>query len=491
MILKVEDALKPFRRTPARLCHLGGDPDCEAHRDLRGSYSPSLVACAIALATEHGDRKKQNTFEIHRCLRQGGSLVKRQYQYLLRRFRIQVSLLSILLTLHSCSQHTDQLQNDIPEKDSTEIVIIEKLFGIPVDSFNIFTGKVKRNQNLAGILTDHGVPYPKIQEIIDHSGDIFDFRKVKSGNPYYIFSEKDSNQSVRYFVYVNDQVNCYVFSLGDSAYIYHESKEIVSDLKTVSGTITNSLWQTMIDGNMNPELAVELSEIFAWTIDFFGLQKGDSFKVIYEEQFVDSVSIGISRILAALFNHSGEEFYAIPFRQNGREDYFDENGNSLRKAFLKAPLRFSRISSRFSHSRLHPILKIRRPHHGIDYAAPVGTPVHAIGDGKIIEARYKGDAGRLVKIKHNSIYSTSYLHLSGYGPGIKTGRYVKQGDVIGYVGSTGLSTGPHLDFRFYKNGIPVDPLKVKAPPVEPVNEENLAVYNKISKVTINLLNTIK
>ena len=180
---------------------------------------------------------------------------------------------------------------------------------------------------------------------------------------------------------------------------------------------------------------------------------------------------------------------AIPFIQDGKETYFDIDGNSLRKAFLKAPLQFSRISSRYSSSRLHPILRIRRPHFGVDYAAPVGTPVVSIGDGRIISATTENGSGKMVKIQHNSVYATAYLHLSRFGKGISPGVFVKQGDIIGYVGSSGLSTGPHLDFRFYQNGSPVDPLKVDAPPVEPVSEANNARFEKIKSVVLSLLGT--
>ena len=225
----------------------------------------------------------------------------------------------------------------------------------------------------------------------------------------------------------------------------------------------------MINGGMHPSLAVEMEDIFAWTVDFFGLQKGDSFKVVYEEKFIYDKSLGAARIFGAQFTWSGKTITAIPLVQDGRESFFDGEGNSLRKAFLKAPLSFSRITSRFSSSRMHPILRIRRPHYGVDYAAPIGTPVHAIGDGRVISATFENGSGRMVKISHNSVYSTAYLHLSGFAEGIHSGVYVKQGDIIGFVGSSGLSTGPHLDFRFYQNGYPVDPLNVEAPPVEPVS----------------------
>jgi len=400
-------------------------------------------------------------------------------------------LILALLWSTSCKENSFEQSSALEKSDTLVLNEPVTIYGIALDSFEISNGVVRRNQNLASIFSDLNISYETIQKIIDSADNIFDFRKVKRGNSYFVFHEPDSLKLARYFVYVDDPVHYFVFDLGDSARVYQKTKEINSEFKTVSGVIEYSLWQTILDEGLNPELTNQLSEIYAWSIDFFGLQKGDSFKLIYEEQFVDSSSIGVSRIMAAWFSHAGEEFYAIPFRQNGKEDYFDEEGNSLRKAFLKAPLRFSRISSKFSHSRMHPILKIRRPHHGIDYAAPVGTPVHAIGDGKIIEAQYKGQAGRLVKIRHNSTYTTAYLHLSRYGQGIKTGKYVKQGDVIGYVGSSGLSTGPHLDFRFYKNGTPIDPLKVEAPPVEPIIPENMETFKKVASAMIQLLDTVE
>jgi murein DD-endopeptidase MepM/ murein hydrolase activator NlpD len=224
-------------------------------------------------------------------------------------------------------------------------------------------------------------------------------------------------------------------------------------------------------------IALSLSEIYAWSIDFYGLQKGDKFRVVYEENFVYGKSIGIGRIFAAQFVHTKEDFYAFQFTQNNEDSYFDDKGKSLKKAFLKAPLKFNRISSSFSAHRFHPVLKIYRPHFGIDYAAPTGTPVVSIGDGTVIAKAYQAaGGGNYVKIKHNSVYTTSYMHLSGYGPGISNGVRVRQGQVIGYVGMTGLASGPHLDFRVFFNGSPMDPLKVKAPPTEPVAEKNMKDY---------------
>jgi murein DD-endopeptidase MepM/ murein hydrolase activator NlpD len=363
------------------------------------------------------------------------------------------------------------------------------MYGIPSDSFDLVSGHIKRNGFLSEILLKHGVSMQEIDQALKNSRSVFDVRTVRSGNNYILFCDRDSIARARYLVYEHDPTTCYVFSFKDSLNITRFRKEIKSEIKYSSGTIETSLWDAMINGGLHPSLAVELSEIFAWTVDFFGLQKGDNFKVVYEELFIDGKSLGTGKIYGAQFNRTGSSITAIPFIQEGRESFFDTDGNSLRKAFLKAPLQFSRISSHFSSARMHPILRIVRPHYGVDYAAPIGTPVHSIGDGRIIATTNEGGSGRMVRIQHNSVYATGYMHLSRFGEGIFPGKYVKQGDIIGYVGSSGLSTGPHLDFRFYKNGSPVDPLKVDAPPVEPVSEENKTKFDKIKTVVLSLLGT--
>jgi murein DD-endopeptidase MepM/ murein hydrolase activator NlpD len=363
------------------------------------------------------------------------------------------------------------------------------MYGIPADSFDLLSGHIKPNGFLSEILLKHGVSMQEIDKAVNNSRDIFDVRKIKAGSHYILFCDRDSSGRAKYLVYEHDPTTCYIFSFNDSLNITPFRKTIESEIKYASGTIETSLWDAMITGNLHPSLALDLSDIFAWTVDFFGLQKGDSFKVIYEELYIDKKRLGTGKIYGAQFIRSGSVITAIPFIQDGKESYFDTDGNSLRKAFLKAPLQFSRISSRYSSSRLHPILRIRRPHFGVDYAAPAGTPVHSIGDGKVILAKTDGGAGKMVRIQHNSVYATAYLHLSRFGKGIAPGVYVKQGDIIGYVGSTGLSTGPHLDFRFYRNGSPVDPLKVESPPVEPVSEQNTERFEKIKTVVLNLLGT--
>jgi murein DD-endopeptidase MepM/ murein hydrolase activator NlpD len=344
---------------------------------------------------------------------------------------------------------------------------------------------------LLNILTHYHLPEGAVAGLIANEHKGFDLRKIRAGNKYAIFLEKDSLATLRYLVYEHTPVDYVLFSFFDKVSIEMGQKEVIQKSQFAGGSIVTSLWNAMIDQEINPMLANELSEIYAWSIDFFGLQPADSFSVVYDEQYVDSVSVGLGKIHAAYFRHAGRDFYAIPFVQDSVESYYDVEGLSLRKAFLKAPLRYSRISSRYSHSRMHRILKIRRPHHGVDYSAPSGTPVQAIGDGKIIEAKrgYNKGGGNMIKIRHNSTYSTAYLHLAGFAPGIKQGIYVRQSDVIGYVGTTGLSTGPHLDFRFYKNGKAIDPLKVEAPPVDPVREENKLAFDSAKREALKLLNS--
>ena len=377
------------------------------------------------------------------------------------------------------------------EIPATPEVIAEPFlkFGLPADSFLIEPGIVKRNQNLSDILLPEGISYQTIDEIARKSKPVFDVRRMKQGNNYYFFCTRDSNRLAQYFVYEVDPIEYVVYELNDSLNIYKGEKTIVRKTKTASGVINSSLWNTMKANDLNPILAIELSEIYAWTIDFFGIQKGDKFRVIYEESYVDSVSVGIQNIFACQFEHSGENFYAFQYNQDSIITYFNDKGESLKKAFLKAPLKFSRISSHFSTGRLHPILKIRRPHLGVDYAAPTGTPVMTIGDGVITRKGYQaGGGGNYLYIKHNSVYTTCYMHLHNFAKGMAPGVRVHQGQIIGYVGKTGLATGPHLDFRVFKNGSAMDPLKVKAPPVEPVHEQNKPQFTLLKdSLTLRLL----
>jgi murein DD-endopeptidase MepM/ murein hydrolase activator NlpD len=384
----------------------------------------------------------------------------------------------------------EQLQPELPPAEESP-----SYYGISLDSCNMETGVIGRNETLADLLLKYEISMNQIYQISLLPDSLLDERRMKRGNRYAFFTplDTDSMAEVSYFVYEKDAQQYVTVGIApDSVWAQNSSKPVVTRWQVASGTIETSLWESMLDQGVNPMLAIELSEIFAWSIDFFGIQRGDRYKVIYQESYVDSQSIGISKISGAWFYHNQVEFWAIPFIQDGERSYFDEKGNSLEKAFLKAPLRYSRISSGFSNSRYHPVLKIRRPHHGVDYAAPAGTPVHTVGDGRVTAVGYqKNGGGNYVKIKHNSVYSTTYMHLSRFGKGIRQGVYVKQGDVIGYVGSTGLATGPHLDFRFYRNGSAVNPLRVEAPPVEPVKQDNIAAFSVVRALTMQSLKLIE
>jgi murein DD-endopeptidase MepM/ murein hydrolase activator NlpD len=397
----------------------------------------------------------------------------------------------VLLLSVSCKDNVRTLPEPSSAKSDTSNNLKSNnpvlLYGIPSDSFYLVSGRVKPNAFLSAILVKHGVSMQEIDKLIRNSKAVFDVRTIRSGNNYILFCDKDSTARARYMVYEHDPALCYIFSFNDSLNITPFRKQIKSQIRYSSVTIETSLWNAMKAGGLHPSLVNELSKVFAWTVDFFGLQKGDNFKVIYEELFIDDTSLGVREIYGAQFNGSGSAVTAIPFIQDGTESYFDTDGNSLRKAFLKAPLQFSRISSHFSSARMHPILRIVRPHFGVDYAAPVGTPVYAIGDGRIISTTTQNGSGKMVRIQHNSVYATAYLHLSRFGQGILPGVLVKQGDIIGYVGSSGLSTGPHLDFRFYQNGSPIDPLKVDAPAVEPISEANRTRFEKNKFVVLSLL----
>jgi len=398
-------------------------------------------------------------------------IIPQKYKFLKT---ISIWLVALLLLIQLAFYLLEKIDTKRLEREAakqTEVVRPEPimLFDIQVDSFKVVRGEVNSGQNLSDILTTKGISMTKVDEISKKSVLVFDLRKMKVNNPYYFFMSKKDPLKVEYFIYEINPVDYVVYQLSDSLRIYKDKKPMITQVKTVGGEITSSLWNAMTDQALSPNLAMDLSDIFQWTIDFFGIKKGDKFKVVFEENFVAGKSIGIGRIFAAQFVHAGEDFYAFRFTQNNEDSYFDDKGKSLKTAFLKAPLKFNRISSVFTNSRFHPVLRIFRPHHGVDYAAATGTPVVSIGEGTVIAKAYQpAGGGNYIKIKHNATYTTSYMHLSKFGAGIATGVRVHQGQVIGYVGATGLASGPHLDFRVFVNGTAVDPLKIKSPPTEPI-----------------------
>lgn len=394
--------------------------------------------------------------------------------------------LVLLLFLVSCGGENDNVSKEEPKKSAEP----QYLYGICIDSLDVKEGNVKKNEFLANILQKEGVSYNTIDYIAKKHRDVFDVRKIKVGNKYVFLRTRDSVPTAKYWIYEIDRTKYAVFQLSDSLAAWRGEKEVVTEIEHVGVEIKSSLWNAMAEAGCDYSLILELSDIYAWTIDFFGIQEGDSCKVIFEKKYIvgDTVPYGIGNVLASYFKNKGEGKYAFSFEQDGRKEFFDENGDNLRKAFLKAPLNYRRISSTFSEARMHPVHKIVRPHHGVDYAAPSGTPVQSIGDGTVIDKGWdtKG-GGNYLKIKHNSTYTTTYMHLKGFAKGVSKGCKVKQGQTIGYVGMTGTATGPHLDFRLQKNGTYIDPLKFKSPSAEPVKSENMEQYRILVESLMTVL----
>lgn len=357
----------------------------------------------------------------------------------------------------------------IPTVESTVYV-----YGINVDSLTVEKSEVQANQSFSEILLDYGVDYPTINRLVEKSKGIFDVRYLQAGKPYTaLLSVNDSVKTLNHLVYEKSLTDYVVFDLGENDSVYAGQKAITKKINEASGIIEGSLYLTLQNQDLSPVIAVKLSEIYAWTIDFFRIQKGDYFQVIYEEIYIDdTVYAGTGRIIAANFNHFSGDNYAFEYIDTTKNwpEYYDDKGNSLRKAFLKAPLSYSRISSRFSPRRFHPVQKRWKAHLGTDYAAPRGTPIMSTADGVVERAGYTSGNGNYVKVRHNSVYSTQYLHMSKIASGMKPGTRVKQGQTIGYVGSTGLATGPHVCYRFWKNGRQVDPFKQKLPDAEAIGE---------------------
>jgi murein DD-endopeptidase MepM/ murein hydrolase activator NlpD len=363
------------------------------------------------------------------------------------------------------------------EGESSAAADVERdAFGIRTDLFNVETRRVRRHQTFADLLLNQGVSYRQIVALADSAASVYDVRRIQAGKRYRIY-RNPWLQRARYLVYQPDPRRYVVFDVRHPGKTRIERRDVSVSWKTVAGTIETSLWQTLVEQGGQPRLALQLSEVFGWQIDFFRIRRGDRFRLVYEQRTIDGEVVGPGPIVAAVFHHRGEAHYGFRFDAGeGPAEYFDRDGGSLRRQLLKAPLRFSRISSRFSHSRLHPILNERRPHHGTDYAAPRGTPVRSVGEGTVLVAGYRQYNGNYVKIRHNAAYTTGYLHLADIASGIRPGATVEQGEVIGTVGSTGRSTGPHLDYRLWKHGTPVDPYSIELPPVRPVAPQHREAF---------------
>ncbi|MDL2265021.1 M23 family metallopeptidase [Parabacteroides sp. OttesenSCG-928-G21] len=380
-----------------------------------------------------------------------------------------------LLTIFSCSQRNKHaLTDDLDSNWTDSLQGVYFQYGICIDSLDVTEYPIRNGDNMALIFSRLGFTPRQSDSITRACSEVLDPTKLRAGMHYSVFSTLDTLQTVTHIAFAKSLTDFAVIDLtGDEINAYEYSKPITYQRHYAEGTLNASLWNTLQREGTDPFLAVKMADVYAWQIDFYDVKPGDSFQVLYDVAYIDdTTSLGVATIEGVIFNHRGKEFVGIPFTQDSVFEYFDEEGNSLRKAFLKAPLDFVRVTSRFSNARLHPVLKVYRAHHGVDYAAPTGTPVKSIGAGTVVEKGYQANGGgNYLKVKHNSVYTTTYMHLSRFATGIQKGSAVQQGEVIGYVGSTGLSTGPHLDFRVHKNGQPINPLEMEAPPSLPVKPE--------------------
>ena len=387
---------------------------------------------------------------------------------------ISAFLLVSTLLFSSCVNTSKEVQT------ADEQAVEDTLSVLPsLDSLRCVEGKVKSGQFFSTLMTGLGLNAQEAYDLTMACDTVFDVKNLRVGNEYKAYYD---GQILKYVLYRQDRTSDILFECQTPYKVSKVTRPVTVRKRYADVTINSSLWNDMRAAGASPLIILSLSDIYAWTVDFFGLQKGDRFRVLYEEKVCDGEVIAIDTVRYAIFSHNGKDLPMVMYDQkDGGNIWWNEKGESMRKAFLKAPLKFSRISSGFSYARRHPVTRRVQPHTGIDYAAPKGTPVMSIGDGVVTSKKYEGAGGNTVRIRHNSVYSTAYLHLSGYAKGLKVGQRVRQGEVIGYVGSTGRSTGPHLDFRVWKNGSPINPLKMESPPAEPLKKENLEDFELAHK----------
>lgn len=386
-------------------------------------------------------------------------------------------LVVLILTFSSC-KNDDKKENSSEKEKESEI-----RFGYKLDDYRVIQDTIKSGESFGSILDRHHVLYPQVNEIATSIKEIFDVRKLAAGKPYTILASKDSTQKAQVFIYKHNKIKATVVDFKDSiitAKLHEKPVKIVE--KVVTGVINYNLSVTMDSLGLPPSLTWEVADIYAWTLDFYKLQKGDSFKFVYDEKFIDdTTSVGYQNIKSLVFKHKGKNLYAFRYTTdsiNGKHEYYDELGNMLRSMFLKAPIKFQyRISSKYNLNRKIAFYgNVVRPHRGTDFAANIGTPIIATASGTVIESAIKGGNGNYVKVQHNSTYTTQYLHMKQRK--VKKGEYVRQGDVIGWVGMTGNTSGPHVCYRFWKFGKEIDPLKEKFSSSTPIAEKLKPTYLK-------------
>lgn len=403
-----------------------------------------------------------------------------------------VSFMSLVFMVLSCEDEAIKGQNDLASSDTTvvEVAEIKLRFGIAEDDFEVFDDTVKNGWTLSHILAPHGVSQVNINLLDEKMKDsTINVNYVVSGKPYSLYSQQiDTISQVMHFVYEPD-IYSYVKVdfLADTILVERHFKPVKYLQKVIYGEIadqsnlTLELQKNFENYALTAALAEAIEGVFAWSIDFFKLQPGDQFVINYLEKSIEGEAYGIDYIDHIWFNHRNEGKYAFRFMTDSTHQeigYYDEQGREMKRPFLMSPVKFARISSGYNLNRYHPIYKRTKAHLGTDYAAPTGTPILATADGTVTHAQRKGANGLYVKIRHNDTYQTQYLHMSKIGEGIKPGVRVKQGQTIGYVGSTGAATGPHVCYRFWKNGKQVNHRAESFPKSEPMKKELIPAYLK-------------
>ncbi|WP_439881810.1 peptidoglycan DD-metalloendopeptidase family protein [Pontibacter sp. MBLB2868] len=409
---------------------------------------------------------------------------------------IALSLLICITAAQTLNFNTSRMSDlQKPAKPHPAPEKVEKqpapiVYGIATDTMEIVEGKVARGENLSEILSKYNITPTQVFNLARKAKKIYNVRRIAANRNYILLHSLDSAQTARYFIYEPNKIEYVIYDLRDSLAVTHVKREIEIHERVLAGEIKSSLFESLVEAGGSPQLVNKFADIYAWRLNLNRIQPGDKFKLIYDEKVVNGETIGFGDLKSAVFEHEGKSIYAIGYDQGNGVDYFDEKGQSLRTAFLKEPLEYTRISSRFTKRRFHPVQKRYKAHLGTDFAAPRGTPIRTVGDGIVLDARYTRGNGYFVKIKHNKTYTTQYLHMSKFARGIRKGAHVKQGQTIGYVGSTGLATGPHLCYRFWKNGRQVDALRVKLPNGNPVRRKNISEFTALKEETIKRMESI-
>ncbi|WP_347158522.1 peptidoglycan DD-metalloendopeptidase family protein [Pontibacter chitinilyticus] len=413
---------------------------------------------------------------------------------------ILLSLFIFITAAKTLDLHPDHLlvtrQEEEPVDEKPAKIVVAKpqpapvIYGIHTDSMEVVEGTVERGESLSAILASYNISPATVYKLAQKAKTVYSVRHINAHRNYTLLHLRDAAQTAQYFIYEPNEVEYVIYDLRGDLAVTKEKREVQVLERTIGGEIKNSLFESIIDAGGSPQLVNKFADIYAWRLDLNRIQPGDKFKLIYDEKVVNGTTIGFGELKAAYFAHEGDSIYAIAFNKNNASGYYDQNGKSLKKAFLREPLEYSRISSRYSLNRFHPVQKRYKAHLGTDFAAPRGTPIRSVGDGLVLDARYTRGNGYFVKIKHNKTYTTQYLHMSKFAKGIRRGAHVKQGQTIGYIGSTGLATGPHLCYRFWKNGRQVDALRVKLPSGTPISKRNLTAFREVKSEVIRKMDTV-